>query len=276
MRSIGSKVAGAVRQHPWSSAQDAALLSSVLLVGLLLALEYDIALFWDDLDSNQRRLRFEELLILTGLLGLGVFVFILRRMQEERGNLEARLSAEIELRESRALAMQDPLTSLPNRRAIRADLDAAIERESAGGALAFYLLDLNGFKRVNDEHGHASGDAVLQAVAQRFRAAARAGDTIARLGGDEFAVLAPGVSSRGEATQIGQRFVDAMADGISVGNGSFAVGVAVGVAFFPADGSTADELIHHADLAMYRAKATERSELRFFEPATRRAAVVNG
>jgi GGDEF domain-containing protein len=74
----------------------------------------------------------------------------------------------------------------------------------------------------------------------------------------------------------GQRFVDALADGISVGNRSSAVGVAVGVAFFPTDGSTADELVHHGGLVMYRAKATKRSQLRFFEPATRGAAVVNG
>ncbi len=191
-------------------------------------------------------------------------------MHEERRDLEQRLRTEFELRENRALALQDPLTALPNRRALTAELEAAMAlARSDGKALAFYLLDLNGFKRVNDEEGHATGDEVLRAVAQRFRAVARTDDLVARLGGDEFAVLAVlanGVQSRDEAVDIGQRFVDALKNPVLLGNRAYAVGVAVGVACHPEDGTTAEELMHSADLAMYGAKATKRSGLRFFSP----------
>jgi diguanylate cyclase (GGDEF)-like protein len=267
MNTIGSLTQN-VRRHPWSSAQDASLLVAALAVGLLLALEYDIVAFWDDLNSDQKRIRLEEMLLLTGLLGAGIFVFVLRRMREERRDLEQRLRTEFELRENRALALQDPLTALPNRRALTAELEAAMAlARSDGKALAFYLLDLNGFKRVNDEEGHATGDEVLRAVAQRFRAVARTDDLVARLGGDEFAVLANGVHSRDEAVDIGQRFVDALKNPVLLGNRAYAVGVAVGVAFHPEDGTTAEELMHSADLAMYGAKATKRSGLRLFSPA---------
>lgn len=271
MNPMGS-LTQAVQRHPWSSAQDAALLAAALTVGLLLALEYDIVAFWDDFNSDQKRLRLEEMLLLTALLGAGIFAFVLRRMHEERRDMEQRLRTEFELRENRALALQDPLTELPNRRAIKAALDASIAvAASDGKALAFYLLDLNGFKRVNDEEGHATGDAVLKAVANKFRTVARAGDLVARLGGDEFAVLAAGVESRQEASDIGQRFVAALDNPVVMGSRSYALGVAIGVAFHPQDGTTADELMHRADLAMYGAKATRRSELRFFTPAAKSA-----
>jgi diguanylate cyclase (GGDEF)-like protein len=267
MRTVGSLVR-TVQRHPWSSAQDATLLASAMLLGLLLALEYDIVEFWEEYNASQRRLRLAEVFVLTGLLGLGIIGFVLRRMHEERRDLEHRLRAEAEMRENRALAMLDPLTALPNRRALNEALETAIASARSGGtALAFYLLDLNGFKRVNDEHGHAAGDEVLKAVAQRLRAAARNGDLIARLGGDEFAVLAGGVGSREEAFDIGQRFVAALGNPVRVADRAYAVGVAVGVAFYPEDGVTAEELVHHADLAMYTAKAGKQSSLRFFEPA---------
>ena len=86
----------------------------------LLALEYEIVAFWDQFNSDQKRIRFEEMLLLTGLLGAGIFAFVLRRMHEERRDIEQRLRTELELRENRALAQQDPLTTLPNRRAIKA------------------------------------------------------------------------------------------------------------------------------------------------------------
>lgn len=274
MMTIGSLVR-TIQRHPWSSAQDATLLAAVLMVGLLLALEYDIVEFWDDLNTNERRLRFAELLLLTGVLGLGIFGFALRRMHEERRDLEQRLRAEIEIRETRALAMQDPLTALPNRRAVMSALEEATALVHAHrDPLAFYLLDLNGFKRVNDEHGHATGDEVLKAVAQRFGAASRRGDLIARLGGDEFAVLARGVQTRDEAFEIGHRFVAALDNPIRVGDRTYAVGVAAGVALYPEDGATADELMHHADLAMYSAKAGKQSMLRFFQPSPEGAAAL--
>ena len=184
-----------------------------MLVGVLLTLEYDLLAFWDDYSSRERRVRLEEVLALTAVLGLGISVFVVRRMYEERRDLRDRLQAETEMGEYRALALQDPLTALPNRRAIRAALETAIASAEAK-TLAFYLLDLNGFKRVNDEHGHAIGDEVLRAVAQRFRGVARKGDVVAPLGGDEFAALAVDGKRPEGGLEIGQRFVTALGSGI--------------------------------------------------------------
>ena len=270
MNTLGS-LTQAIQHRPWSSAQDAALLVSALTVGFLLALEYEIVAFWDEYNSEQKRLRIEEMLVLTVLLGAGLFAFVLRRLHEERRDMEQRLRAEFELRESRALALQDPLTALPNRRAIKIALDSSLSLPISAG-LALYLLDLNGFKRVNDQEGHATGDEVLKAVAQRFRAVARAEDLVARLGGDEFAVVAHGIASRDEAHEIGHRFVAALQSPVIASGRTHPVGVAVGVALHPEDGVTAEELMHSADVAMYSAKATRRSELHFFSQAVAKTA----
>jgi diguanylate cyclase (GGDEF)-like protein len=269
MNLIG-RLAHTIRTHPWSSLQDGLLLAAVTLVGVLLALEYDLLAFWSDFSERDRRIRVEEVLVLTAMVGLGILVFVMRRLYEERRDLHDRLRTETEMGKYRALALQDPLTGLPNRRALKAALEAAIATADAR-ALALYLLDLNGFKRVNDEHGHAVGDEVLRAVAQRFRSVARRGDVVARLGGDEFAALACGVNDRKEASEIGHRFVAALGSDIGVGGRKFALGVAVGVALHPEDGASAEEILHHADLAMYSAKTSERSTLQFFPPPIRDA-----
>jgi diguanylate cyclase (GGDEF)-like protein len=236
-----------------------------MLGSILLALEYDLVAFWDDLDEPQRRLRVEEVFLLTVLLAAGLAVFALRRLKEARLDIEREMRAET----NRTLAMQDALTGLPNRRGLEEALAAALGRPPLGaGGHAFYLLDLNGFKQVNDGHGHAAGDALLRVVAERFRAAARKEDLVARLGGDEFAVLACNVGNRDQAALLGQRFVSALDERIASGGRSHAVGVSVGVALYPDDGTTVDEIMHHADLAMYMAKETkDRSSLQFYQAA---------
>jgi diguanylate cyclase (GGDEF)-like protein len=261
-----------IRGHPLASMRDIALYGAALLVSLLLAVEYEIVRFWEDYDPRQRQLRFAEVFALTGLLGLSIASFAARRLNDERRDQQRLLGAEAEIRESRVLAMQDPLTALPNRRAIIPALEEAIAGRP-GTTLAFYLLDLNGFKKVNDAYGHVTGDAVLRAVAQRFRAVARDKDLIARLGGDEFAVLACGVRSRGEAFDIGQRYIASLDAAVCVGDCAYNIGVAAGVAFYPDDGATAEEIMHRADLAMYAAKAERKSELLFFEAMSHAPAV---
>jgi diguanylate cyclase (GGDEF)-like protein len=255
-----------VRSSPWTSAQDALLISTAMTVAVLLALEYDVVVFWDELGSNQRRLRVEEILALTMFLGLGIYGFVVRRIHEERRGIERRLSAEVEARENRVLAMQDPLTGLPNRRALTKAIETAFAAsKSARLVHAFFLLDLNGFKRVNDDHGHLVGDEVLRVVAERFVAVSRRSDMIARLGGDEFAVLSCNLESRDQAEEIGRRFIAALGSEVRVDNTSYQIGVSVGVALFPQDGASAEEIMRRADLAMYQAKANKTSSLRFCE-----------
>ena len=136
---------------------------------------------------------------------------------------------------------------------------------SDGRKHAFFLIDLNDFKRVNDLHGHALGDRVLQVVAERFRMAARPSDLLARLGGDEFAVLSYDVD-RDTAHAIGLRFIATLASEIRVGGYLHEIGASIGAALIPDHGTMAEEIIHNADLAMYRAKGQDRSSLVFSEP----------
>lgn len=257
-------LAADIRRHPWSSAQDAIVLALVMLGGILLALEYDLVQFWEQYTDRQRRIRVEEAYLLSVLLAGGLTLFVFRRVKEARLDLEREIRAE----SARALAMQDPLTGLPNRRALEAAIEKAIaEPPAAGRSHAVYLLDLNGFKRVNDEHGHATGDELLRVVARRFQSAAREQDLIARIGGDEFAVLARDIEGRDKAIQIGDRFVSALRADVVFDGRSHTVGVAVGVALYPEDGTRREEIMHHADLAMYMAKAGPQSSVQLYRAA---------
>ena len=257
-------LAAPIRRHPWSSSQDALVLTLAMLGAILLALEFDLVEFWDQYNDRQRRIRVEEALLLSVLLAGGLAIFMFRRFKEARLDMEREVYAEA----ARALAMQDAMTGLPNRRALEAALEAAIAHPPGGTRLhAFYLLDLNGFKRVNDEHGHATGDELLRVVARRFLSAARKDDLVARIGGDEFAVLARDVEGRESAHQIGNRFVAALGDDVAFGGRAYAVGVSIGVALYPEHGRTAEQVMHHADLAMYKAKARKVSGVQFYQAA---------
>ena len=259
---LTAQITSAVRRHPWSITQDTLALMLVMIGGILLAVEYELVEFWEDFSPSQRRIRVEEAFLLTLLLAGGLAVFMARRFKEARLDYERQARAEA----ANALAMLDSLTELPNRRALEAALDKAISNLPQPGKMhAFYLMDLNGFKQVNDEHGHAAGDEVLRVVAKRFRTAARKEDMVARLGGDEFAILACNVDGMEKANQIGARFVNALTDGIAFSGKNLSVGVAIGVALYPEHGATALEISHHADQAMYRAKALRRSNAKFYE-----------
>jgi diguanylate cyclase (GGDEF)-like protein len=268
VKTVGPKsLVRAIIRNPWSSVQDGLLLSSVMLVAALLALEYDLFNFAGQLSVPQRRITLAEAIFLTVLLALCIFAFVIRRLREERRHIIRHVVTKNQVREFRALALQDTLTGLPNRRALLTALTAAtVSPPSDGRKHAFFLIDLNDFKHVNDLHGHALGDRVLQVVAERFRTVARPSDLLARLGGDEFAVLSYNVD-RDTAYAIGLRFIGTLESEIRVGGPSHEIGMSVGVALIPDDGVTAEEIIHNADLAMYRAKGQGQSSLVFFEPA---------
>lgn len=266
MKTVGLKsLVRAIIKNPWSSVQDGLLLSSVMLVAALLALEYDLFNFAGQLSVPQRRITLAEAIFLTVLLALCIFAFVIRRLREERRDVVRHVVAKNQVRELRALALQDSLTGLPNRRALLTALTAATASPPCDGRKhAFFLIDLNDFKHVNDLHGHALGDRVLQVVAERLRTVARPSDLLARLGGDEFAVLSYNVD-RDTAYAIGLRFIATLESEIRVGGPSHEIGMSVGVALIPDDSTTAEGIIHNADLAMYRAKGQDRSSLVFFD-----------
>jgi diguanylate cyclase (GGDEF)-like protein len=257
----------AIVNNPWSSLQDGLLLSSVMLVATLLALEFDLFNFAGQLTVPQRRITLAEAIFLTILLALCIFGFAIRRLREERRNIALHVATKTQVRKLRALALQDSLTGLANRRALLSALTAATDSSPTDGRKhAFFLIDLNNFKCVNDLRGHAIGDRVLKVVAERFRTAARPSDLLARLGGDEFGVLSYDVD-RDAAYAIGLRFIATLESEIRVGGSSHEVGASVGAALIPDDGTTAEKIIHNADLAMYRAKGHDQTSLVFFESA---------
>lgn len=256
-----------IAKHPWHSLRDAAILSAAMTFAVLLARRYDLFAFFAALADPQKVISPAEAVLLAVLFALCIYIFVARRLNEERHDEAYQLHLEREMRELRELAMQDPLTRLPNRRALLTALETAISRCGPGCPKhAFFLLDLNGFKRVNDLHGHAVGDHVLQLVVERLRHVSRPNDLLGRLGGDEFAVLSYDVD-RASALAIGVRLAAALKNTISVEGRAHELGIAVGGALVPDDGTTCEAIVRKADLAMYRAKDEEGSALAFFDPA---------
>jgi diguanylate cyclase (GGDEF)-like protein/hemerythrin-like metal-binding protein len=164
----------------------------------------------------------------------------------EQQRTQARLSS---------LAFSDALTGLANRAQFIDRLrDAFVAAQAAGTRFAVLLGDLDGFKAVNDRHGHEAGDLVLQAVTKRLRGAARANDTVARLGGDEFAMILPSIGTTEHAALVAGRVVRLVQDPIAIDGDTVAIGISVGVALHPAHGEDMDSLVRAADTAMYAAK----------------------
>jgi diguanylate cyclase (GGDEF)-like protein len=162
----------------------------------------------------------------------------------------------------RHLAMYDALTQLPNRQHLRAELDAGLEV----GPVALLLVDLDGFKEINDALGHAVGDLVLQDVARRFDQVVRDSALVARLGGDEFAVLLTGRdASYDETSAVAHDLLAALTRPFHVAGTSLQVGASIGASFSSAPGELAAQLLRRADTAMYRAKRA-REGLASYDP----------
>ncbi|PWB34840.1 diguanylate cyclase [Pseudomonas sp. SDI] len=165
------------------------------------------------------------------------------------------------------LAHHDALTGLPNRLGLERHLSHSLEQARASGArVALVFLDLNGFKAINDLHGHAIGDQVLMSTAGRLKQLLRAADTVARIGGDEFVLilegLPPGHGLAVELQVICKRILTVLATPMPSSVGTLQVGSSLGVAVFPDHAASMDTLIHHADLAMYEAKRSGDNQYR--------------
>ncbi|KAB2938952.1 MAG: GGDEF domain-containing protein [Hyphomicrobium sp.] len=275
MKPAGPKtVIQAIAEHPWSSLRDFAVLSAIMIFAVLMAQHYDIFGFIESLAYPSREISPAEAVMLGGIGAACVWTFISRRLREAGSDAAGADILASEMHALRVLAMQDPLTSLPNRRVLLDALDMATKLPPMEGrSHAVFLLDLNGFKGVNDRYGHAVGDEVLKAVVARFRHAARRNDVFARLGGDEFAVLSRDVDEI-DARAIGDRFIGALGHSVRAGGATHAIGVAIGAALFPEDGDTVEKIMRHADVAMYRAKSNEGSSLVFFRSVAAEGGIV--
>ena len=187
--------------------------------------------------------------------------------------------------ESEWQSLHDPLTALPNRKALRRQAELMLGSPGAPepgslsslyasgrspaafsfppGRIGLFLLDLDRFKEVNDTLGHAAGDDLIREVAQRLSAAVRSEDMVARLGGDEFAVLLPGLPDVDAAQQLAQRLLDAVAVPYRVHGFTLDVEASLGIALHPDDAQHYDVLLRHADVAMYEAKRSKAGYVRY-------------
>jgi diguanylate cyclase (GGDEF)-like protein/PAS domain S-box-containing protein len=192
-----------------------------------------------------------------------------------RNGVSTRMSIVRDIRDRHAaqarinyLAHHDALTGLPNRSAFMEHLNQAMAiARGTQAELGLLFIDLDHFKRVNDSLGHLVGDALLQTVARRILECVRATDRVARFGGDEFMVLLADVRARADIEQVAHKLLAAIEVPFQAEGRPLTVTPSVGIAVFPHDASTADELIKHADTAMYVAKARGRATYQFFDPA---------
>jgi diguanylate cyclase (GGDEF)-like protein/PAS domain S-box-containing protein len=164
------------------------------------------------------------------------------------------------------LAHHDPLTKLPNRLLFADRLQQALARaRRSQRLLAVVMLDLDGFKPVNDTLGHDVGDILLTQVAQRLRECVRAGDTVSRLGGDEFALLIGDLTSVDEGYLAYQRLLDSLGTTYRIDAHTLNISASIGVTMFPFDDADSDTLLRHADQAMYVAKQKGRNRYHLFD-----------
>ncbi len=192
--------------------------------------------------------------IVTFFSFMAGFTFRSRREQERN-------------RQMQYLAHHDGLTSLPNRAQFEETLEHAAERAiELGHKLAVIILDLDGFKAVNDTLGHPVGDGLLKAAGERLKASLRDDDLLARLSGDEFAIIVPDLHDPSVLNAMAKRVIALVSSPFQVDGHEIMVSCSVGIAIGPDNGDTADKLVRNADFALYRAKSEGKRTWRFFDP----------
>ena len=202
-----------------------------------------------------------QLFAFEALLVAATAVLSLQSVRHVYRSMVQHLTAEHDLS---LLAKRDALTDLPNRLLLRERFQAHIAAVSQGGGrLALHCLDLDGFKPVNDVHGHPAGDAVLREVARRLTAAVRADDTIARIGGDEFVVVQTGLEHDSEAEMLARRIIKQLSQPYEIDGKTIRIAASMGIALAPDQGTDLERLIGCADRALYQAKRAGKGQLRF-------------
>jgi diguanylate cyclase (GGDEF)-like protein len=180
-------------------------------------------------------------------------------LQSEKSELE-RLTRKVS-----HIANHDGLTGLPNRLLLAELLDTALKRSRRAKKLvAVMYLDLDDFKPINDRYGHRAGDIALVVVSNRLKQLLRASDTVSRVGGDEFVAIVTDLDSKLTASLVAEKLVVSCSQPMDVGGTECRVGVSIGIAFFPDDGGKAEELLRHADDALYQVKRKGKNGFAFY------------
>jgi diguanylate cyclase (GGDEF)-like protein len=189
------------------------------------------------------------------IITVGLAATLLARLIRQSSELSLRLETE---------ATHDSLTDLPNRRLLLEWLPKMMDRATRlGASVAVFFLDLDGFKKINDDLGHDAGDEVLKIAARRLGSVLRESDFLARYGGDEFAIVVGETSSHEQLERLAERLVQIVASPLPPEMKGYGVGVSVGIAIFPEHGDQAAEILKAADDAMYQAKRAGKGRCRF-------------
>ena len=251
----------------WSAWQEPHLRDGILLLGLVLvtyvvAHVYQLPPYLLQFALDHPGWEVDDLIFVVFIVSAAVMAYGIRRYRDVVRENKARIDAEDE---ARKLARHDLLTNLPNRRFFEERLDENLPSTGAGRRLAVLMLDLNGFKAINDLHGHIAGDKALSEFARRVSALLGDDAFFARIGGDEFSIMLP-IGSVDDAIDLAARIQETVAEPFVVEYATVRLGVGVGIANAPGHGTRAAELVRRADCALYRAKATRLSTACFFEP----------
>ena len=201
-------------------------------------------------------------IMLSGCMGGGGAIAAIRKSFLLRRVIKERMAAEAL---AEATARHDALTGLANRRLFQEKLDAALAAQNPLAPFAVMIIDLDRFKPINDIHGHAAGNAVLCAVADRMNEIAPQGSTVARLGGDEFVVLLPSGMDHDGIVDLAEKMIATIRTPIAWGQTQVEVGSTIGIALAKNDRQDADALLHEADIAMYHGKREGRGTYCFFQ-----------
>jgi diguanylate cyclase (GGDEF)-like protein len=226
---------------------------------LFLSLEYDLLRTWDTTPSDLKKLQVEEIFALGSILVIGLLVFSWQRMRDREQEASLRIAAE---REAYASARSDTLTGLPNRKLFLERAGTALHQCWEHGTECVVLfIDLDGFKPVNDLHGHAVGDVVLMEAARRLGLCVPETGIVARFGGDEFVLLCEAADGLRAAQSLAQKIIREIERPVTVDGHEITIGATIGVAIGPGQGRRAEDLVQAADLAMYEGKRSGRGKV---------------
>jgi diguanylate cyclase (GGDEF)-like protein len=223
---------------------------------------YDLAPKVLQFGIDNKGWKIDNLLFTIMIMSFALLIFGYRRVKDLSQSMSQRKLAELD---ALRLARHDPLTGLPNRRFFVEKLNESLSETTEASHTAVLMLDLDGFKSINDAYGHAVGDLALAEFARRVTEVVRTGSLLTRIGGDEFAIIAPNITSLDDPAVLARRIIAAVGEPFLIGDVQAELGVGIGIAIAPEDGMNFEVLVQHADRALYRAKAEGRNSVRFFE-----------